>query len=235
MEFFYTRSIPAHPRIVRLYGSIVQRQSSGPSVLLVSERKCRDLHAAVRAKLPFSTRMRISCDIVDGIRYLHSLGLVHRDIKTKNVLLDGADRAALSDLGFCTAGALMSGSVVGTPVHMAPELLAGDYHASVDVYAFGILFWYVCAGDIKLPSAFETFQNKEQLWSKVKRGLRPERLPQFSDECWEIMESCWASEPSQRALLGDVQNKLERILEQALKDEKSPGYLAPDEPDLNDD
>ncbi|CAH0403494.1 unnamed protein product [Chilo suppressalis] len=225
MEFFYTRSIPPHPRIVRLYGSVVQRHGAGgaggagPGVLLVSERKVRDLHAAVRAGLGFAARMRISCDIVEGIRYLHSFGLVHRDIKMKNVLLDENDRASLSDLGFCAAEALMSGSVVGTPVHMAPELLAGEYDASVDVYAFGILFWYVCAGNIKLPSAFEIFQNKEQLWSKVKRGLRPERLPHFSDECWEVMESCWASEPSQRAHLGDIQPKLEKILEKALRND----------------
>ncbi|XP_050555469.1 dual serine/threonine and tyrosine protein kinase [Spodoptera frugiperda] len=219
MEFFYTRSIPAHPRIVRLFGSVVQRHSgAGPCVLLVQERRVRDLHAAVRAGLNFVARIRIARDIVEGIRYLHSLGLVHRDIKMKNVLLDGSDRAALSDLGFCAAEALMSGSVVGTPVHMAPELLAGDYDAAVDVYAFGILFWYVCAGNIKLPSAFETFQNKEQLWSKVKRGLRPERLPHFTDECWEVMESCWASEPSQRALLGDIQTKLEHIHTLALSD-----------------
>ncbi|XP_028175225.1 dual serine/threonine and tyrosine protein kinase-like [Ostrinia furnacalis] len=211
-------SIPAHPRIVRLYGSVVQRHSgAGPSVLLVSERKVRDLHSAVRAGLSLACRMRISCDIVEGIRYLHSFGLVHRDIKMKNVLLDESNRASLSDLGFCAAEALMSGSVVGTPVHMAPELLAGGYDAAVDVYAFGVLFWYVCAGNIKLPSAFEMFQNKEQLWSKVKRGLRPERLPHFSDECWEVMEACWHPEPSQRAHLGDIQPKLERILEQAMQ------------------
>ncbi|XP_069362798.1 dual serine/threonine and tyrosine protein kinase-like isoform X2 [Maniola hyperantus] len=224
MEFFYTRSIPAHPRIVRLLGSLVQRGNNGsaPGVLLVSQRYSRDLHAAVRAGLSFPMRMRIACDIVEGIRYLHSLGLVHRDVKLKNVLLDEQSRAALSDLGFCAAEALMSGSVVGTPVHMAPELLAGNYHAAVDVYAFGILFWYLCAGNIRLPSAFETFQNKEQLWSKVKRGLRPERLPNFSDECWEVMESCWASEPSQRALLGDIQPKLEAILQKALKEDQGP-------------
>ncbi|XP_049881550.1 dual serine/threonine and tyrosine protein kinase-like [Pectinophora gossypiella] len=221
MEFFYTRSIPPHPRIVRLHGSVVQRHGgAGPCVLLVSERRTRDLHQAVRAGLSLAKRMQVSADIVEGIRYLHSLGLVHRDIKMKNVLLDSHDRASLSDLGFCAAEALISGSVVGTPVHMAPELLAGEYDAAVDVYAFGILFWYVCAGNVKLPSAFEMFQNKEQLWSKVKRGLRPERLPHFSDECWEIMESCWASEPAQRALLGDIQPRLERLLQQALREDE---------------
>ncbi|XP_045525459.1 dual serine/threonine and tyrosine protein kinase-like [Pieris brassicae] len=224
MEFFYTRSIPSHPRIVRLLGSLVQRGGGGcVSVTLVSERWARDLHTAVRAGLSFAQRMRVSCDIVEGIRHLHSLGLVHRDIKLKNVLLNNENRAALSDLGFCAAGALVSGSLVGTPVHMAPELLAGRYQSAVDVYAFGILFWYLCAGSIRLPAAFETFQNKEQLWSKVKRGLRPERLPQFSDECWDIMQSCWATEPCQRALLGDIQPRLEAVLRAALiEDEPGP-------------
>ncbi|XP_050357284.1 dual serine/threonine and tyrosine protein kinase-like isoform X2 [Nymphalis io] len=235
MEFFYTRSIPAHPRIVRLLGSLVQRGGGAPGVLLVSQRRARDLHAAVRAGLSFAQRMRIACDIVEGIRYLHSLGLVHRDVKLKNVLLDERSRAALSDLGFCAAEALLSGSLVGTPVHMAPELLAGMYRAAVDVYAFGILFWYLCAGNIKLPSAFETFQNKEQLWSKVKRGLRPERLPHFSDECWEVMESCWASEPSQRALLGDVQPKLEAILQKALDEDKGHVTYEPTDYKSEDD
>lgn len=48
----------------------------------------------------------------------------------------------------------MSGSIVGTPIHMAPELFRGQYDNSVDTYAFGILFWYICAG--KFASAHPT-------------------------------------------------------------------------------
>ena len=65
---------------------------------------------------------------------------------------------------------MMSGSIVGTPLHMAPELITGRYDHSVDVYAFGVLFWYICAGSVRLPSHFEVCANKETLFTKVQQG-----------------------------------------------------------------
>lgn len=173
MEFYYTRSIPDHPRIVRLRGSIIDYSygaGCSPAVLLLMERMTRDLYCALRTGLEWQIRLQIAIDVVEGIRYLHSQGLVHRDIKLKNVLLDTTNRAKLTDLGFCIPEAMMSGSIVGTPVHMAPELLSGHYDSSVDVYAFGVLFWYICAGHVRLPSAFDFYHNKEQLWNAVRRG-----------------------------------------------------------------
>ena len=81
----------------------------------------------------------------------------------------------------------MTGSVVGSPIHMAPELItgiydppahildntpsyAGKYDHSVDVYAFGVLFWYVCSGSVVLPLTFQKCSNKDKLWSAVKKG-----------------------------------------------------------------
>ena len=85
--------------------------------------------------------------------------------------LDKDNHGRITDLGFCKPEAMMSGSIVGTPIHMAPELFTGHYDNSVDVYAFGILFWYVCAGHVHLPSAFEQCANKDQLWQSVKKGM----------------------------------------------------------------
>ncbi|XP_032691585.1 dual serine/threonine and tyrosine protein kinase-like isoform X3 [Odontomachus brunneus] len=219
MEVYYTRSIPDHKRIVKLRGSIIDLSYGGGfgsgAVLLITDRLSRDLYCGLRTGLSWLERIQVAIDVLEAIRYLHSQGLVHRDIKLKNVLLDTENRAKLTDLGFCITEAMMSGSIVGTPIHMAPELLSGHYDSSVDVYAFGILFWYICAGNVRLPYAFEQFHNKEQLWINVRKGIRPEKLSRFDEECWTLMEQCWSGEPSKRPLLGAIQPVLESIQQKA--------------------
>ncbi|KAM8915164.1 dual serine/threonine and tyrosine protein kinase isoform 1-T2 [Spinachia spinachia] len=215
LEFHYTRSLPKHERLVDLHGSVIDHTYGGGSsiaVLLIMERLHRDLYTGLKAGLSVRERLQIALDVVEGIRFLHGQGLLHRDIKLKNVLLDKQNRAKITDLGFCKPEAMMSGSIVGTPIHMAPELFTGKYDNSVDVYAFGILFWYLCTGSIKLPEAFEKCSSKDQLWNNVKKGARPERLPTFDEECWQLMEACWNGDPSLRPLLGIVEPSLQSIM-----------------------
>ncbi|XP_064160767.1 dual serine/threonine and tyrosine protein kinase isoform X2 [Anguilla rostrata] len=215
LEFHYTRSLPKHERLVDLHGSVIDHTYGGGSsiaVLLIMERLHRDLYTGLKAGLSLKERLQVALDVVEGIRFLHGQGLLHRDIKLKNVLLDKQNRAKITDLGFCKPEAMMSGSIVGTPIHMAPELFTGKYDNSVDVYAFGILFWYLCTGSVKLPEAFEKCASKDQLWTNVKKGARPERLPSFDEECWQLMEACWNGDPSQRPLLGIVEPSLQSIM-----------------------
>lgn len=215
LEFHYTRTLPKHERLVDLHGSVIDHtygSGSSIAVLLIMERLHRDLYTGLKAGLSLRERLQIALDVVEGIRFLHSQGLLHRDIKLKNVLLDKQNRAKITDLGFCKPEAMMSGSIVGTPIHMAPELFTGKYDNSVDVYAFGILFWYLCTGSVKLPEAFEKCSSKDQLWTNVKKGARPERLPTFDEECWQLMEACWNGDPSQRPLLGIVEPSLQSIM-----------------------
>ncbi|KAL8563788.1 hypothetical protein ACOMHN_058302 [Nucella lapillus] len=227
LEFFYTKTIPEHPRVVMVRGSVIDYKYGGgmsPAVLLVMDRLQRDLHTAIMQNLGWCQRLQVAIDVVEGLRFLHSRGLIHRDVKLKNVLLDKENRGKISDLGFCKPEAMMSGSIVGTPIHMAPELMTGHYDNSVDVYAFGILFWYVCAGHVEMPLAFRHCVNKDDLWSDVRKGLRPERIPAFTDECWNLMQSSWKGEPTQRPYFGNVETLLRSMLaHSARRQDKSSG------------
>ncbi|PRD23076.1 UNVERIFIED_CONTAM: dstyk [Trichonephila clavipes] len=188
IPWYFYRSIPEHDRIVQIRGSVIDLTYAGgstPAVLLVMDRLQRDLYSALKMGLPWKSRLQ----------------------------LDKHNRAKITDLGFCKPEAMMSGSIVGTPIHMAPELFSGRYDNSVDVYAFGILFWYICADHVRLPYVYEQCQSKDQLWNSVKKGARPERLPQFDENCWHLMEDCWNGNPSCRPLLGEVEPRLMEIIE----------------------
>jgi receptor-interacting serine/threonine-protein kinase 5 len=75
---------------VNLVGALIDDDYSHGSqavVLFIMPRYPRDLHAALKVGLDFGTRMQIAVDVVEGIRFLHSQALLHRDIKLKNVLV----------------------------------------------------------------------------------------------------------------------------------------------------
>ena len=250
LELYHARHIPEHPNLLTLRGSLIgysnidDADNRLTAVLVVTDRMSNDLHVAMqRGGLSWAARLVITIDICDALRFLHNRGLIHRDVKLKNVLLDSRNRARLADFGFCQPAALIAGSIVGTPIHMAPELLDNHFQSTrgttgltstpfnsfsakdspdlmpaIDVYAFGIVLWYVCSGQTRLPKNFRDYDNRETLWAAVRRGIRPERLPNFSNAQWELMEQCWHQDPAKRPHIGTVH----MVLSEMLKDLAQP-------------
>lgn len=78
--------------------------------------------------------------------FLHLSGVLHNDLKSRNVLVDSRFRAKVADFGLSSHGA--GPRNLGTPLWMAPELLKGDPASPAsDVYAFGIVCWELVARD----------------------------------------------------------------------------------------
>jgi len=150
-----------HPHILEIIG----HADEGPENLIVMPLMeggtlCESLH-----KMPWSTRVVTVGQIVRALSFLHGKGILHRDVKTSNILLDGSLRhARLADFGLAKdqvarAGAKTShgttGIVVGSPGYMAPELMMRPANEKTDAYAMGVVFLELLTG---LP-AWDTDEN----------------------------------------------------------------------------
>jgi TPR repeat protein len=164
-----------------------------------------------RKTVPWEPRGRkFALHIASGLAYLHSHKVVHRDLKSLNVLVGGDDVAVLADFGFAKTSVSSSVQVataqVGTVHWMAPEMIEhGTYTAASDVYAFGIILWELCA--CKLP--YETFQIRRQVENAVVRGERPPVDSKWQAEAREMMTRCWSFDFTVRPSAADLVQEFE--------------------------
>jgi TolB-like protein/Tfp pilus assembly protein PilF/predicted Ser/Thr protein kinase len=104
--------------------------------------------------LRLETALRLACEIASGIKAAHDKGVVHRDIKSANILLTLGDEAKVTDFGLATLGGrtrvTTTGVAMGTPGYMAPEQARGEkVDRRADVWALGVVLYEMVAG--KLP------------------------------------------------------------------------------------
>ncbi|TMW69490.1 hypothetical protein Poli38472_001646 [Pythium oligandrum] len=136
-----------HPRIVSLIGVSWTIESDLQALFEYMEGG--DLRmfveSAMTARRWSRAKVQIAMDIIEALVYVHSFtpALVHRDIKSRNVLLDGDARAKLSDFGVARFRSDMNSMTVGvgTGRWLAPEIIDGssDYDQSSDIFAFGVV------------------------------------------------------------------------------------------------
>jgi serine/threonine protein kinase len=142
-----------HPRIVTIYDVtevdnrlfIVMRLVDGPSLEeLIAER----------GKLPWTEAIEILAAVAEGLDYAHAQGVLHRDLKPANILMDPERGPMLTDFGLAkltgesSMSMTASGSVVGTPHYIAPEVWEGQgTTAQADIYALGCILYEMLTGE----------------------------------------------------------------------------------------
>lgn len=146
-----------HPNILTLIDSGEADQNLFYVMPYVEGESLRDVMN--RGPAPIGDAVRLLRDVVDALAYAHRKGIVHRDVKPENVLVDHR-HAMVTDFGIALAVAgdpdggrrlTLAGRTLGSPNYMAPEQVAGspDADARADVYAFGVIAYELLAG--RLP------------------------------------------------------------------------------------
>eukprot|EP00826_Nyctotherus_ovalis_P059438 TRINITY_DN8265_c0_g1_i2.p1 TRINITY_DN8265_c0_g1~~TRINITY_DN8265_c0_g1_i2.p1 ORF type:complete len:382 (+),score=78.88 TRINITY_DN8265_c0_g1_i2:137-1282(+) len=140
-----------HPHVIHLYETI-----DAPSHLYLVFEHARggSLYSHIRSsqnkKLPESEAKRIFIQIADALRYCHRMGVVHRDLKLENILLDDNKDVKLIDFGFSIIAGKSDKLTLfcGTPSYMAPEIASRKgYHGfPIDVWSLGIILHAMLTG-----------------------------------------------------------------------------------------
>jgi hypothetical protein len=136
-----------HPNVVTMYGVA---SHSGRVGLWMELVRGPTLEQAVGARgaLPVAEAVRLGREIGSALAAVHELGMVHRDVKPANIMLDAQGRFVLSDFGLGRRwSADRAESIGGTPMYMAPECLDGAPASQrSDVHSLGLVLWFALAG-----------------------------------------------------------------------------------------
>lgn len=164
-----------------------------------------------RRKLAFKVVHQLALDLARGLSYLHSQKIVHRDVKTENMLLDKTRTVKIADFGVARVEAQnpndMTGET-GTLGYMAPEVLNGNpYNRKCDVYSFGICLWEIYCCDMPYPD----LSFSEVTSAVVRQNLRPEIPRCCPSSLANVMKRCWDANPDKRPEMDEVVFMLEAI------------------------
>jgi Leucine-rich repeat (LRR) protein/tRNA A-37 threonylcarbamoyl transferase component Bud32 len=168
-------------------------------------------------RLELELKLKIIKDIADGLLFLHSNNILHRDIKAENVLVVSTSTDAIINVKVADFGTARSVNDqfttgytkgIGTPSYMAVEILRNEHYGrSADIYSFGVLMWTVFTQE-------EPYKDIKYSWDLADFVLQGKRLPIPADcpnQFRELISTCWAQNPQDRPTIQQIVHLLSTI------------------------
>ncbi len=156
---------------------------------------------AKKGRLPPQTVRGLGLGMLSALEALHAVGVVHRDLKPHNVMVDRTGRPLIMDFGLVhvedAKTLTKTGALIGSPRYMSPEILTGrPLDGRSDVYQVGLILWECATGETAVGGDdFPTVS------SRILTGTIPdllEKVPDFPPHLAEIVHRCMAVEPEDR-------------------------------------
>ncbi|GGQ53589.1 serine/threonine-protein kinase [Streptomyces althioticus] len=207
-----------HPHVVAVRDLVVDGNDLALVMDLVRGTDLRTRLDRERRLAP-EAAVAIAADVADGLAAAHAAGVVHRDVKPENVLLDmqgplgpgGSHRALLTDFGVAklidTPRRTRASKIIGTPDYLAPEIVEGlPPRAAVDIYALATVLYELLAGF----TPFGGGHPGAVLRRHVTETVVP--LPGIPDELWQLLVQCLAKAPASRLRASELAARLRELL-----------------------
>jgi serine/threonine-protein kinase len=203
-----------HPNIVQVYA---WREAGEQPFLVMQYIPGQSLDKRVEdsGPLDWQRAVRYIADVAEGLLAVHAAGIVHRDVKPANILLDEArDEAVLTDLGV-SARLVSARSVIGSRLYMAPEAFRGEAGERSDVYSLAATLFFLITGEVPFQAA-----RLEEMPDLIARGLPlPDpRCAVMPESVEQIIRKGLAADTSIRPSLRQFQAELRGALNHALAD-----------------
>jgi tetratricopeptide (TPR) repeat protein/predicted Ser/Thr protein kinase len=198
-ELILSRQV-THKNVIRIFDL---GQADGIKFITMEYIEGEDLQSVLRRekKLDPKEAANIISQVCRALEAAHAEGVIHRDLKPQNVMLDKSGRAYVMDFGIArsvmTSGMTQTGALIGTPDYMSPEQAKGiPLDARSDLFTVGIIFYELLSG--KAPFEADTTMGK--LWKRTNEPARPlsELDKTIPPALSEIVRKCLEIEPEKR-------------------------------------
>eukprot|EP00049_Salpingoeca_infusionum_P010048 m.170287 g.170287 ORF g.170287 m.170287 type:complete len:861 (-) comp14527_c2_seq4:491-3073(-) len=190
-----------HPHVVRLYDVIPQKENTLLVLECLTGGELFD-YLVSRHRLSESEGRRFIRQIMQALSYCHSQGIVHRDLKLENLLLDSEDNIKVTDFGFSNVfleDRLMS-TFVGSPAYCAPEIIANEKYSGpkADIWSLGVIIYTLLAGDMP-------FKDDNAVTNLKKINTATYEMPPFlSDSAKDLLERILKRDPEERLTMEEL-------------------------------